>query len=69
MKRIGEGIIILGAIVAGAGGVWLRYIAVAPRSLGVGMLLAALGLGIMALGGGVLKLSRSNQSTEKSPSG
>ena len=55
---------IVGGAVAAGGAIWAR-LALTARSLGAAALLIAIGFGIIALGGGLLKLARSRESNGK----
>jgi hypothetical protein len=61
MKRIGEAVMILGALLGVSGAAWLRYVAVTARSFGTGVLVIVLGFGTIALGGALVRLSRSQR--------
>ena len=62
LKRAGEVVMIIGALVSAGGGLWLKNFVLSARAFGVCLSVIVIGFGIMALGGGLLKLARSRKS-------
>ena len=67
MKRIGEAVIVIGALWRARKPSGSGPLPVTGRSFDAGVLIGVIGFSIMTLGGGLLRLSRSRHSYDKSP--